>query len=398
MLNLRSCDQSRESVDRNSKRYLWRVFFGVFLLLFLISFFNFIIDPLGLFRIVTLPGINNDRRPALEIGHRLIREVEIIIKRPDTLILGTSRELYGIEPVAIPDRQHGRVHNASIAAATIGDIEKLVSGAAAIAKVRQIYIGLDYFSFDDRRAPVFQGSSDAVEVLSRSFLLIGQSVMSLSAARQSIETIIASRCRPDGEEYPPGGYRVLDIAIAPCGAPRQPLPTPEQASRAVTLFNFDSRIGALASFERILRHCVAEAIDCKPFVGPMHGVYLTALREVDWSRFQSWKLDLARLSDRYGIAVYDFSSAFAASVSPLAQQPDRFYDTLHYGTKVGVLIIDVLNSDQRFSFRLQAEPERLSEILVRDVAAIAAYRDNDYAFATALTQAIRSRSDALGRE
>jgi len=371
-------------------RYLVRVLVGAGLLAAILCGFNLLVDPLGLLRIATVAGVNNDRRPALEAGHRGIREFEILRRRPDTLILGTSRELYGIEPQEIARRYGGRVHNASIAAATLADFEGLLIGAGALVGTRRIYIGLDYFSFDDGRLPAAAYAAGLGSMATRSARTLIRSIATLPALLQSIETIKASHCRPGKEEFPEDGRRVLEIAIEPCGGPRQSVPTPEMAAGVVSLFDFNSRTAAMSAFERILRHCVGASLDCRLFVGPMHGVYLSALQETDWARFQAWKADLAQMADRHKVRLLDLGSAFSASAQPFAQQPDRFYDTLHFGTQIGASILDSIEDASDSIDRLTPESNRLAALRARDEAAIAAFKANDPAFAEALIRNIRS--------
>jgi hypothetical protein len=387
-----------EEADRAGRRYLVRVVAAVALMAAALGGFNLLVDPLGLLRIATIAGVNNDRRPALEAGHRSIREFEILRRRPDTLILGTSRELYGIEPSEVARRHGGRVHNASIAAATLADFEGLLVGAGALVGARRIYIGLDYFSFDDRRLPAATYTNGVAPIAIRSARTFLRSVATLPALLQSFETISASRCRPEGEEFPEDGRRALEIALTPCGGPRQSVPTPVMAAGVVSLFDFESRATTMNVFERILRHCKSASLDCRPFIGPMHGVYLSALQEADWERYQSWKADLARIASRHEVNLLDLSSAFAASTRPFAQQPDHFYDTLHFGTTIGAAVLDSLDRAADSSDRLTPESNRLAVFRTRDETAIAAFKNSDPAFAEALTRAIRARPDSKRRE
>lgn len=398
MSEVRSVTAGRDGDVRAARIYLVRVLATVLVLSAALFTFNILVDPLGLFRIVTIPGVNNDRRPALESGHRSIREIEIVRRMPDTLILGTSRELYGIEPSQVSHRFGGRVHNASIAAATLGDFEGLLIGAGAAVGVRKVLIGLDYFSFDDRRIPALPATAGIGSIAVRSLRQVLRATATVPGLIQSIETIGASRCRPDGEEFPADGHRVLEIAISPCGLSRQPIPTPEAAAGVIALFDFDSQAGAMAAFDRILRHCVDRALECHPFIGPMHGVYLSALRQSDWARFQSWKADLAAVAARYDVVLLDLSSALPASKLPFAQRPDRFYDTLHYGTQIGAATLDALAGGAASPDRLIPEAGRLAAFRVRDEAAIAGFENSDPEYSAALMRSIRTRPGRPRRE
>jgi hypothetical protein len=353
--------------------------------------FNALVDPFGIVRIVTIPGFNNDRRPALESWHRQTRELEILRHRPDALVLGTSRELYGLRPEDLTGRFGRRPHNAALAAASIPDIEALLAAGLRLAQPRHVLIGLDYFSFDDKRGATATPAAGAPAIAFRNAKLAVRSIATFAALQMSIETIKASRCRPAGEEFPADGHRDIVLALRACGKAVPEVPAPEAMAGVAGLFNFESRANAMASFERILAACAARAFDCQIFVGPLSGAYLTVLAEVDWEGFQAWKRDLAALSERYGVVVHDFTSAFAASTLPLAQRADRFYDSLHYGPDIGAEIGAALAGPGGQSPSLALSAANLAALRGRDEEAMRLFADNAPEFAARLRSALRAR-------
>lgn len=377
-----------------SRRYL-RVFAATAAgIAALVLSFNALVDPFGIVRVVTIPGFNNDRRPALESWHRQTRELEILRRRPDTLVLGTSRELYGLRPEDMAGRFGRRPHNAAIAAASIPDIETLLAAGLRLAQPRHVLIGLDYFSFDDKRGAAATPAAGAPAIVFRNAKLAVRSIATFAALRMSIETIEASRCRPAGEEFPADGHRDIGLALRPCGKAAPEVPAPEAMAGVAGMFNFESRANAMASFGRILATCAARAIDCHIFVGPMSGAYLTVLAEVDWEGFQAWKRDLAALSERHGVAVRDFTSALAASALPLVQRSDRFYDSLHYGPDIGAEIGAALAEPGRAGPALASSAGSLAALRARDEEAVRLFADNAPEFAARLRSALRARSAA----
>lgn len=357
----------------------------------LLLLFNAAVDPFGIFRIVTLSGFNNDRRPALESWHRQTREIEILRRRPDVLVLGSSRELYGFQPEALIERFGRRPHNAAIAAASIPEIEALMAASMRLAPPRHLLIGLDYFSFDDKRGGGAAAPGDGPAILFRTAKLAVRSIATFAALGMSIETIKASRCRPLGEEYPADGHRDIELALRPCGKTAPEIPAPEALAGVAGLFNFESRAKAMASLGRILAICATRTIDCHVFIGPMSGAYLTVLADVDWEGFQTWKRDLATLSERYGVAMRDFSSATAASTLPLAQLPDRFYDSLHFGPEIGAAIAAVMAERGEADLASALNVGTLSALRARDEEAVRRFESNAPAFAARLRSALRAR-------
>jgi hypothetical protein len=164
------------------------------------------------------------------------------------------------------------------------------------------------------------------------------------------------------------------------------------AAGLVELFDFESRAAAMAAFERTLRHCAVHEIACRPFIGPMHGVYLTALRETDWARFQAWKEEIAAIAVRHGVALFDFASALPESAQPFAQAPGRFHDSLHYGPAIGARVLALMDAAEGEPNRATADPDRLGALRARDEAAAVEFARNDPEFAAALVRAIRARA------
>lgn len=357
----------------------------------LLVLFNVLIDPFGLFRIVTVPGLNNDRRPALESWHRHTREIEILRRRPDVLVLGTSRELYGIEPQRLVGSFGQRPHNAAIAAASIPELEATLVAGLRLARPQHILIGLDYFSFDDKRDTGFVPNNGSLAIAVRNTKLVVRSTATFRGLEKSIETILASRCRPVGEEYPADGHRDIGLALKPCGKAAPGIPAPEAIANVAGMFNFDKRANAMASIERIMAICVERRIDCRLFIGPMSGAYLTVLFDVDWAGFQAWKRDLSALSERFGVAVADFSGAMAASTLPLAQEPDRFYDSLHFGPGIGGSIVAALAASADSDSTANLRAENLAALRMRDEETIRRFEANAPEFVARLRSALRAR-------
>ena len=115
----------------------------------IITAFNLIIDPYGIFNLVARNGININK-PANATHARLFKAAELRRKRPTTICIGSSRVDYGISPETLKFYTNDvSAYNASISSASIYEILRYVQHAWAVNnELKNVVVGLDFFAFD----------------------------------------------------------------------------------------------------------------------------------------------------------------------------------------------------------------------------------------------------------
>jgi hypothetical protein len=128
-----------------------RVLFGLLgAALLLTGLLNGVVDPLGIFRWVDRPGFNHVK-PVEAEHRRLIKAYGIRSIRPRGLIFGSSRAEAGLDPrhPAWPEPARP-VYNAAFPDGNVYEMRRYLEHALALADVRDVVIGLDFFAFNAR--------------------------------------------------------------------------------------------------------------------------------------------------------------------------------------------------------------------------------------------------------
>lgn len=130
------------------KKYQWWV--TTFLLLnILILFLAFTSDPYRLNPIrITIPGIN-DIKPRLYDSQRYVKLFDIAYEKPKTVILGSSRVLFGIDPQNSLLKKYPPVYNAGILGAPMHEIHGYFLHALANQPdLKRVVLALDFYEFN----------------------------------------------------------------------------------------------------------------------------------------------------------------------------------------------------------------------------------------------------------
>lgn len=134
--------------------------FGYWLIAFLLIYqaVSYAVDPLGLNFRFTHPGLNAIK-PAAVGFERKLKPLRIKKVQPQTLILGSSRAAYGIDP----DRLHGfpyPIFNAAVEYGQLYEMYRMLEYAVEIAPIKEVVLLLHYYNFNQSSgirdfAPIF---------------------------------------------------------------------------------------------------------------------------------------------------------------------------------------------------------------------------------------------------
>ena len=339
--------------------------------------FNARVDPYGL---AAIPDRTNVAPDAPRPGAFFRKVLTVRQAMPRTIVLGTSRAEFGIDPGAPGfTAEYSPVLNVALGGLSIEQMRLMLIHVNSVSPLRLAVIGLDLESFLDAGRTDFDPAALEGNTQSEPPLLVR---LRLHMSREALAASLASSVST-----------TLGPARATAGPPAAPTAARPSArnwritDRALRLWegqhgliwvaeydNFYSRMGlffpdeataarwdadpqrraAMASFRQLLHYARSHGIELRMFISPVHARYLEWYREVGWwPLYEAWKRGLVDSVDAVvqegpqqpAIALWDFGGFHAISTESVPAVGDhrthmRWYrDTSHYSPDVGDIIV-----------------------------------------------------------
>jgi heat shock protein HspQ len=361
--------------------------------------FNFFVDPFGIYDVASIKGFNIPK-VQIEKNEKLAKAMLVNKVRPKSIVLGSSRAEFGIDPAYSrwPDTP---VYNLALAGADAYLMKRYLQHADAMNKLKEVVIGLDFFSFNIRRpqAKDFQEENLAVDPQGRfnpgfKWKILLKSLFTLSATKSSITTVWGTNHFIGQIIDPHTGlrkfaYRGRVVDLKKRRARYDELKKkmgkdfrPEKAGvrpHASFLRNENTYIryvyfsgpkreyvfsdattgqSSLKDLREIIQFCKKERIKLFLFISPVHARQMEAIRSIGlWPVFEQWKRELVKLireeSEPNGeeTPLWDFSgyNSITTENVPEADLMRGYLDSAHYQPDVGDMILDRMfqhSSDQ----------------------------------------------------
>ena len=335
----------------------------------LIGGVNYTIDPFDLFNAPRLERINTVK----SVGNvRFAKPLQLEVRRPETVILGSSRSLCGLDPRDFPDP--ARTYDFGIPALSATEMRGYGEHILAEAPVRKIVIELGFFQFNRPQSatPNYDNAMLGRAALLRALPIV---LFSREALYRSWRTIQESRRgvkpfdRSDGFAYfrhdlprdPVAAFlKVVDQFAhvgGPYGAPQ----------------SFEA---PMVQYRALLAELKARGIDVVTFIAPEHASLLVVMdRNGLWPLYRAWERRLADVSEEAGVPLWDFSGYNAYTTTPLADGYRTHFDASHFRPEIGRLIIARISGDaEPADFGVRLTPDGVERHLADLEAARLAYR------------------------
>jgi hypothetical protein len=325
---------------------------------------NYVVDPFEMYHTWTFQGFNHAKSGNLGAYDRMAKAKEIALRRPDGLLLGTSRVDLGLEP------HHPRLqaispdfYNAALAGCTLYEALRYLQHAQALRPQRYAIIGLDLEMFlagdvrDSYREGRLAVRPDGSPNPGFRFADLAQTLFTQDALAASRATLKMSR-----------QYR--DIPPAEIARRGNPLVENLDARTRWHLYKVGVRearnlLGNLArqqgriaeqwpTYESMLAFAHDHDITLTLFITPYHLAFLETIRQGGgWETFEWWKRELvyrnARVAAQRGRApfpLWDFSGYHDIATEPVPtsktyQRVMTWYrESSHYRKRTGDIMID----------------------------------------------------------
>jgi hypothetical protein len=304
---------------------------GLFATLAAVFLVDLLIDPWGAWwRVHPVPNLYR-RVPA----ERLVTPYLLRTSAPDTLLLGSSRVLYGMK---IEQGVKGGFENAALAGSGLVEISRELDVALRNPHLKRIMWGVEFYTFDSR-----SDRADA-ETMAR---LNGDVRIKLADNILSYETFVASyrllfrslRGKVSREATMPIPWPGWFICYKFAHPDPPTLAGMDVAQRSREFYNLpeyrhlDYSPRLRQSFAEIVERIRAAHINLIAFVAPMTEYELEMIRQTGrWPDFQQWKRDVAEQ-----VSYTDFSG-----YNGTARSDRMFIDAWHMEPAVGETMMRVL--------------------------------------------------------
>lgn len=333
----------------------------VLLLLVIIGGFNWYYDP---YEIYHFP--DNDltaiEKPALETHLRLHKAYAVKKIRPDSILIGTSRVLVGMDPhnAVLPA---GHWYNLALTGASIYEILRYIQHANAARPLKTIVLDVEYGSFDPylHHKPDFDEARLAVDrqghanpVFLKDYL---RTLFSYDALKDSLalaagpgnllQPILGDGSRENDfrSVAQAGGHRALVDGISErllkIYHQRQQHPIDIEQKRA----------DLYLAYEQILRLAHRKGINLVMFVPPTHAVYLEIRKMAGlWQDFKDWREKIVEINNRVAretgqppFPIWDFSgfNEYTEEEVPAEgelREMNWYWESSHFKKQLGNII------------------------------------------------------------
>lgn len=304
-----------------------------------VGIFNYVMDPYSYFKTAPLFEINKEKLPA-HSQERFDRVVNIISKKPQAILFGSSRIRAGIPTSYFSQITHYNAYKAAFAGARFNEIFSYFEHALHNQpNLKTVFIGLDFFAFSEKINPIEEFSERRMRkstlLIDDLFkLLLSQVTLKFSYATyqhnldpKKFEMENRIHVKVDEHDYIDLGPPMID--------------TPEVFLRAEKRTNFDNyKIDPqkIEMFRKIVQICKEKNIDLKVIICPAHAYYWeTIYQSGRWEDLENFKRQVSAI-----YPVYDFSGFSPLNSENLLKERSGIYlfEISHFTPHYGKIILD----------------------------------------------------------
>lgn len=330
---------------------LIKIYLYIFIICMLfIVIFNYIIDPYGIHQAFIIKGFN-EYKPERYANTPQSKLINLLNIKPNTVILGTSRAEFGIDPDII-DWPIGAtpVYNMALGLSSFREMDYIIDEISKVKLPSKLIIGIDFISFSNikdknKLRSVVQNTSD---------MNLGWSLLSFGALKASFETILSQKenlhvnykyngsrtSRSYDKSLEVESHRNLFDKI-----------NNRYNYRAVLSSGFHSDV-VKSNFNiliKMLNKLRKKNVKVILFFSPIHSELLKQIYIQDaWNSFQEVKRKLTSIVSSSpllnSIELWDFSlvNNITMEIPPVTvgKKMKWYYDSAHYKPSVGKLIFD----------------------------------------------------------
>jgi len=333
-----------------TKKYLYIYFLTIGIIFISVGLVSFIVDPYGIFLLEVRAGFNQQKE-GVRNKIRFVKALELPMRKPSTLLMGSSRVHDALNPAHPRLQQFSPVYNYGVDMNHITETGELLRHAARNSKIKRVILGLDLFMFNSLQVknPNFDETLIGRKVEIADYL---QTIFSLDALQDSIKTFIGSSKDPSREEFLSNGYRpqaFYGLKNFPAAHYYTTWIFLSKAKGNTTRYYADFQLNdsVFTEFEELLNFCQQQGIEVILYINPAHanldGEGLVALGK--WDAMEQWKRKITRISNAHDIKIWDFSGYNSITTEEVKNPMKYYWDSSHFNEEVGNMILNRILSD-----------------------------------------------------
>lgn len=279
------------------RRYCGRIAIVASLLLAGVALINASIDPMGVWRIWSVAGINAERVKRGAGGSRVAKSLELWLRPYETILAGTSRVEVGLDP-ASPSLAGRRAYNTGLSGTNMAEIERVARFVLKHNPPGDIVIGLDFLAFSARRgmSSDFDASGFSGAWMP---LVLARSLVGAGALVDSVATII-DNLRGKKADTRADGAVVNELKFG--SGHDDGTQVPERLRKQFLLnpgtyacYAYDP--GRVDLLRDLLIDARRSGVGAHLYVSPMHVWQIEAVRGLGLlADFKRWRIDLAAMA------------------------------------------------------------------------------------------------------
>ncbi len=339
-------------------------------LLFVIGGFNWYYDP---YEIYHFPDQDQAaiEKPEIESHIRLHKAYAVKTVKPDSILIGTSRVLVGMDPhnSALPA---GRWYNLALTGASIYEILRYIQHANAVQPLKTIVMDVEYGSFDPyiHHKPDFDEARLAVDRQEKPNRFYFRDYLTTLFSYDALKDSVALVTGPGVLQEPimSDGSRANDFRkVVRSGGHRKLVDGISERllriyhERQLHPADVDQKRDDLyLAYEQILRLAHRDRINLVMFVPPTHAVYLEIRKMAGlWQDFKSWRERIVEINNRVArdmgrppFPIWDFSGFNSYTEETVPAEGDLremnwYWESSHFKRDLGNMIFNRMFPAQR---------------------------------------------------
>lgn len=326
------------------RRYFFIWLFSALLTALVLGSVSLLVDPYGLYGFMQRTGFNQQKE-GVRSKIRFVKSLELPLRRPRTLIMGSSRVHDAMNPEHPLLQEYAPVYNLGVDMNRIHETLLLLRHATENSDIKRVVIGLDFFMFNSlvTKNPDFDESLVGRQVSVSDYLV--PTVFSAVAVQDAWATIQTSRRQSQRREFLPNGFRpqaFYSLKNYPAAHyyTNWVFLTPRPQS-TIYYSNIVLNDAVFADFNSLLELCEQRGIDVHLYINPAHahldGEGIHAVGK--WELFEAWKRRIAFLAAQHRVPLWDFSG-YNSVTTEKVESPMKFYwDSSHFTELVSDWII-----------------------------------------------------------
>ena len=357
-------------MPKQFKKYIRSIFILGIALLALIVGFNWFVNPFDIYGSPVINGFNADK-PEMATHARMMKAYAVRVVQPETVIIGSSRALWGIDPNWEGWVYHP-VYNLALQGVNVYEELRYFQHAQNIHPLKQVLLNLDFFAFGTNmvNTPDFNENELSVDYNGKPTSGNGFSNI---APLFSLDTLLASLNTVRHQEKSLGnasGLGNLNDGFGDINEIQDRIKTKggyHAYFRDTTIeylsgvylpgafqYNITTPDSPYTYYRKILQIAYQDGIDLRMAISPCHARQWQILEASGlWPRFEDWKRTLvmineeeAKLAGKAPFPLWDFGNYNELTTEPVpplgdAITPMRWYwDSSHYKKELGDLMLD----------------------------------------------------------